>query len=216
MRSSNASRRTRSLVAPLAGVLLLLAATGCGGSGSPKLADDPSRTPVEPAGKDAPKASGVVEVEFENPGNAVDALRERTVRIDQPTDVLRMKITKITYRGVVCGFTFRGGQPESPVTIRVQGRTPKVTFDSGAVPVSWTGADAASVQSGSATSNGWNFSAAANPNRNGPGWVVSLGGVTSPGPDTVPTEATCEIRSAKPVFTDAVGPVGYWAAFAGV
>lgn len=216
MRSAKTSRPAAvRLAAPLLGVLLALGAAGCGGSDEPKLAGDPTRTPVDAAGKDAPAASDVVEVVFENPGNAVDALREKTVRIDEPTNVLRMKVTELTYRGVVCGFTFRGGQPASPVTIRVEGRTPKGTFDSGAVPVSWTGADEASVDAGDASSNGWNFAAAATINRNGPGWVVQLGGVTQPGPDTIPTEVNCEIRSPKPVFTPAVGPVGYWAAFAG-
>lgn len=157
-------------------------------------------------------ASAEVPVVFDTPGADPRPLREVPVTIDAPTNELRMKVTDLTYRGIVCGFTFAGTRPTSPVTITVSGATKATTFTSGAVNVSWSDEGQATADSPQGD-NGWNFSADATPNRNGAGWSVSIGAVTGDGPDTVPTDATCTLKSATP-FEPANGPVGYWAGFA--
>ena len=126
-----------------------------------------------------------------------------------------MTITAISYRGIVCGFSLRGVRPPSPVSIRLSGKTGAGPFDSGAVDVSWTDA-AKEATAGAAESHGWSFSAEGHPNRGGPGWVISIGGVTAAGPNAVPSGATCELRAERPVFVPATGPIGYWAGFATV
>lgn len=165
--------------------------------------------------KRAPIASTVVPIAFDAPGTNPRPLRETTVIVDKATDTLAMTITGISYRGIVCGFSLRGVRPAPPVTIRLSGTTSAGSFDSGAVAVSWT-PTAKEATAGAAESHGWSFSAEGHPNRGGPGWVVSIGGVTSPGPSAVPTGARCELRASRPVFVPAAGPVGYWAGFATV
>lgn len=161
-------------------------------------------------------SSDLVDVPFDTPGKDPRPINEVTVDITKPVSLLRMNITKLTYRGVVCGFSFRGEAPKSPVTIVMSGGNKSRRFDSGKVPVSWidvTSTD--TMTAGSSSSNGWNFSAEAHPNRTGPGWVVSLGGVTAAGPDAIPTDVTCELHAETPIDPKS-GPVGYWAGFATV
>jgi hypothetical protein len=159
-----------------------------------------------------------VVVPFDAARNEARPLKETVKPIASPTDVLSMKITGIAYRGLICGFSFQGDAPAAPVTIQQRVQSPAGTFDSGPIAVTWTGLDDATVEAGSSQDQSWNFSAEAHRNRSGPGWVVSIGGVTaSIGGDDVaitPTDASCEIRSAEKVFVADIGPVGYWAGFA--
>jgi hypothetical protein len=159
-----------------------------------------------------------VRVEFDAARNEARPLKETSVPINEDTDVLAMKITGFSYRGVICGFSLTGETPPSPLTIRQFVRTPAGTFDSGPIDVSWTSVTDENVTAGTGQSGTWNFNAEAHVNRSGPGWVVSIGGVTpSIGADeheAIPTDGGCELRSSKKVFIPKVGPVGYWAGFA--
>jgi hypothetical protein len=172
-------------------------------------------TPSAPPISHRPDA---VVVPFDAARNEARPLKETVKPIASPTDVLSMKITGIAYRGLICGFSFQGDAPAAPVTIQQRVQSPAGTYDSGPIAVSWTGLDDATVEAGSSQDQSWNFSAEAHRNRSGPGWVVSIGGVTASigGDDApiTPTDASCEIRSAEKVFVARVGPVGYWAGFA--
>ena len=150
---------------------------------------------------------------FDTPGADPRPLKETAVVIGAPTPALRMRVTDLTYRGVVCGFTFGGTRPAAPVSIRVDGKTASGSFTSGPVEIRWNDDGTTSADSPS-SDNGWSFSADAYPSRNGPGWAVSIGAVTAEGnPD--PTGARCELRSGAE-FVPENGPVGYWAGFATV
>ena len=129
-----------------------------------------------------------------------------------PTRVLRMRVTDLTYRGVVCGFTLTGKRPASPLTISVAGRVASGSFTSGSTEVTWTANGVVTAQA-PPPDHGWSFSADAYPSRNGPGWVVSIGAVTAEGDNVIPSAVTCELRSATGV-APTNGPVGYWAGFA--
>lgn len=177
--------------------------------------DAPAST--APAIQHLPKS---VTVAFDVTRNEARPLKETLVPIETPVEVLSMKVTGIGYRGMICGFSIQGEAPPSPLTIRQVVTTPAGTFDSGPLEVSWTALDNAAVTAGTTQVGSWNFSAEAHVNRSGPGWVVSIGGVTpSVGGDeseVTPTDGGCELRSVKPVFTPKVGPVGYWSGFATV
>ena len=97
----------------------------------------------------------------------------------------------------------------------MRGASPATSFDSGTLSISWTGLDSDLVKADSGSNNGWSFSSEAHVNRNGPGWVISLGGVTAEAANVVPRNATCELTVAEPLVA-ANGPVGYWAGFATV
>ena len=161
-----------------------------------------------------------VTVPFDVTRNDARPLKETMLAVEKPVDVLSMKVTGIAYRGMICGFSIQGTAPTSPLTIRQIVTTPAGTFDSGPIDVSWTALDDAAVTAGTAQIGTWNFSAEAHVNRSGPGWVVSIGGVTASrggdDKDVTPTEGGCELRSANTVFTPETGPVGYWAGFATV
>ena len=157
-------------------------------------------------------AAQEVSVVFDTPGADPRPLRETTVAIGAPTKALRMRVTELTYRGVVCGFTFAGTRPVSPVTIRIGGTTPSGAFSSGPVELRWT-ADGTSSADSPSSDNGWSFSADAYPSRNSPGWAVSVGAVTADGENVNPSDVSCELRSAN-LFVSENGPVGYWAGFA--
>ncbi len=156
-----------------------------------------------------------IDVRFDTPGAKPRALNETTVSVAKPVSTLSMNVTNITYRGLVCGFSFRGQAPKGPVTIRMQGTSAATSFDSGPLAISWTGLDSDLVKADSGANNGWSFSSEAHVNRNGPGWVISLGGVTAEAPNVVPKTATCELVLTEPLST-ANGPIGYWAGFAAV
>jgi hypothetical protein len=170
------------------------------------------------ASTDLVHVPSAVNVTFDAARNDARPLKETSVPVNEDTDVLAMKITGFSYRGVICGFSLTGEAPPSPLTIRQFVRTPAGTFDSGPIDVSWTSVADENVTAGTGQSGTWNFNAEAHVNRSGPGWVVSIGGVTpSIGADeheAIPTDGGCELRSAKKVFTPKVGPVGYWAGFA--
>lgn len=157
-------------------------------------------------------ASQEISVVFDTPGADPRPLKETAVAIDSPTPVLRMRVTDLTYRGVVCGFTLAGTRPASPVTIRIEGTTAAGGFTSGPVGLRWADDGTTSADSPS-SDNGWSFSADSYPSRNGPGWAVSIGAVTAEGENVNPTGATCELRSGVE-FVAENGPVGYWAGFA--
>ncbi len=160
------------------------------------------------AGKD------LVEVAFDFPDTA------RPIKeVDQPvadgTKRLALKVSGLTYHGVVCGFSIKGTRPESPVLIRMTGTKADGTgFDSGPISVAWTSTEPPVVSSGGADNNGWNFLSDANPNRSGPGWVVSLGGVTPDGAGSIPKTAACSLEPGVGTFSTANGPIGFWAGFA--
>lgn len=159
-------------------------------------------------------SAAAVQVAFDTPGADPRPLKETTVDITGTPSVLAMDITGISYRGLVCGFTFRGTQrPSSPVTIRMTGTAGGLAFDSGQVKVAWTGdqvtADAAADEKG-----GWNFLSDATPSRNGQGWVVQLGAIPkSTDSKELPSSAGCTLTSPTALGA-ANGPVGYWAGFA--
>jgi hypothetical protein len=159
-----------------------------------------------------------VSVAFDAARNDARPLKETVLPVTDATDVLAMKITGFSYRGVICGFSLTGEAPPSPLTIRQFVRTPSGTFDSGPIDVTWTSLTDDAVSAGTAQNGSWNFNAEAHVNRSGPGWVVSIGGVTpSIAADDIaatPTDGGCELRSANKVFTAKTGPVGYWAGFA--
>jgi hypothetical protein len=163
------------------------------------------------------RPSAVV-VAYDAGRNEARPLNETVVPITANSDVLAMKITGFSYRGVICGFSITGDAPPSPLTIRQFVRTPAGTFDSGPIDVTWKSLADDSVTAGTGQSGTWNFNAEAHVNRSGPGWVVSIGGVTpsigDDETDAIPTDGGCELRSAKKVFTTKVGPIGYWAGFA--
>jgi hypothetical protein len=157
-------------------------------------------------------ASEAVAVVFDSPGADPRPLRETSVAITAPVKSLRMTISDLTYRGVVCGFTLGGTRPASPLTISISGTIPTGTFESGPVQVTWTD-DGAVSTANPASSNGWSFSADAYPSRNGPGWAVSIGAVTGEGENVIPSAVTCALDSSAG-FVPENGPVGYWAGFA--
>jgi hypothetical protein len=169
-------------------------------------------TTIDTASPMTVTAADVVTVAFDSPGADPRPLREVAVSIAAPVKALRMRVTDLTYRGVVCGFTLAGDRPTSPLTISVEGSIPSGSFSSGPATVSWT-VDGAVDATAPASNNGWSFSADAYPSRNGPGWAVSIGAVTGEGDSVIPTSVSCELRSDLG-FVAANGPVGYWAGFA--
>ena len=174
-----------------------------------------SATTAKPKRTAGSTAENPVSVRFDSPGAKPRPINETTINVTKPVAKLSMNVTGVTYRGLVCGFSFRGLAPNGPVTIRMRGTSPVTTFDSGALSVSWSGLDSDLVKSDSGANGGWSFSSEAHVNRNGPGWVISLGGVTPEAPNAIPKTATCELVSGEPI-TSANGPIGYWAGFATV
>jgi hypothetical protein len=167
-----------------------------------------------PAAANQISGSDLVAVTFDFPDTA------RPIKeVDQPvvdgTKRLALKVSGLTYHGVVCGFSIKGTRPESPVLIRMTGtKADGSAFDSGPISVAWTSTEPPEVSSGGADNNGWNFLSDANPNRSGPGWVVSLGGVTPDGAGSIPKTAACSLEPGVGTFSAVNGPIGYWAGFA--
>ncbi len=159
-------------------------------------------------------APSAVAVTFDSPGAAPRPIRETVVAVAKPTTVLSMRVSRITYSGLACGFTFHGARPPGPVTIEMTGAMKSGRFASGLVNAAWTAASSEQTDAGSSDDKKakWLFVAAANTNRNGPGWVISLTGISTD-KSVRPTEATCTLKSAT-AFTKANGPVSYWAGFA--
>ena len=201
--------------------------TGTGDTASESVTEDstdlvPPTPADESVASQAPVAAPVnqitgddlVEVKFDFP-DTPRALNEVERPIADGTKRLALKVSRLTYHGVVCGFSIKGARPESPALIRMTGTKADGTgFDSGAVSVAWTSTEPPQVSSGGADNNEWNFLSDANVNRSGPGWVVSLGGVTPDGPDSIPTSAACSLELGTGTFSSANGPIGYWAGFA--
>ena len=182
--------------------------------------------PATPADEtvDAPRAPAaavnqitgddLVEVPFDFP-DVPRAIIEVERPVVDGTKRLALKVSGLTYHGVVCGFSIAGTRPESPALIRMTGtKADGSGFDSGPLSVTWTSTEPPEVESGGADNNGWNFLSDAHPNRSGPGWVVSLGGVTAAGPDAIPKSAACSLELGTGTFSAANGPIGYWAGFA--
>jgi hypothetical protein len=190
-----------------------VAAAAC--SASPVRAAKKPATTVVGAKHAAPK--GAVAVVFDRPGNTPRPLRETVVAIKGTPKTLTMTVEKITYKGVACGFTFRGARPASPVTIRMTGTAPNGGFDSGDLQVEWqpdSKQETSSASSGD-SKQGWSFLSAANTDRSdATRWVVSMGSVPQD-PKNVPRTVICALSSAVG-FAGANGPVGYWAGFATV
>ena len=195
------------------GVMLALGGAACSSSSSP-----PPPGAATVGGSTVETESAVeadaqeISVVFDTPGADPRPLKETVVAIATATPVLRMRVTDLTYRGVVCGFTFSGTRPVSPVTISVEGSTATGSFRSGPVGLRWNDDGTTSADS-PLSDNGWSFSADSYPSRNGPGWAVSIGAVTAQGENVNPTGVTCELRSGVE-FVPENGPVGYWAGFA--
>jgi len=187
-------------------VTVVLALAGCSSS-------KPSTPTVGPTSTSM-SLNEPIAVTFDAPGADPRPIRETTNAISGSPTSLTMNIDRVTYPGVVCGFSFRGSaRPASPVTIRMTGRMAGVAFDSGLVKVAWTG-DRVSAASASDDAGGWNFLGDATVNRNGAGWVVQLGAVPKGGGKSgKPFAARCTVTSSV-AFTAANGPVGYWAGFA--
>lgn len=213
------SRRVARRLARVVGtVVVAVIVSACSSSSSapttrPEVVRDSTvETTVETAEATAADASEEISVVFDTPGDNPRPLKETAVAIGAPTPVLRMRVTDLTYRGVVCGFTFAGTRPASPVTISVDGTTATGSFTSGPVELRWTEDGKRSADSPS-SDKGWSFSADSYPSRNGPGWAVSIGAVTAEGENVKPTAVTCALRSGV-LFVPENGPVGYWAGFA--
>jgi hypothetical protein len=219
--------RARSAIPSLALIVSALIGVGACTAGSDAQAASTTKqsaTKKNATKKNATKANNTnsatpsvagVRIAFDQPGDSPRPLRETTVTIAQPTSSLSMEITAVSYPGVLCGFSFRGSRPISPVTIRLQGRSDTVSIDSGELEVAWAASGERAESAGSSTDrgSGWNFLADAVPNRTGPGWVVQIAGV--PQDKKIPTAMRCSLTSSKPL-TKANGPVGYWAGFATV
>jgi hypothetical protein len=193
-------------------------------------------TPVDTNGAESadgatPAAEGVAVANVQSPGNGITGddlvpvvfdfpdtprpIKEVDRTVADGTKRLALTVSGLTYHGVVCGFSIKGTRPESPVLIRMTGTKADGTgFDSGPISVAWTLTDPPEVSSGGADSNGWNFLSDANPNRSGPGWVVSLGGVTPNVAGSIPKTAACSLEPGVGTFSAANGPIGYWAGFA--
>jgi hypothetical protein len=154
-------------------------------------------------------------VVFDTPGSTPRPLKEVTAPITGSPTSLEMDISQVTYPGAVCGFSFRGQRPASPVTIRMWGTVAGTAFDSGELTVAWEPAGRASTEAGSSSDrrSGWSFLSDAVPNRNGPGWVVQVAGV--PQAKSLPSTMRCRITGTR-AFRSANGPVGHWAGFATV
>ena len=213
------SRRVARRLARVVGtVVVAVIVSACSSSSSapttrPEVVRDSTvETTVETAEATAADASEEISVVFDTPGDNPRPLKETAVAIGAPTSVLRMRVTDLTYRGVVCGFTFAGTRPTSPVTIRIEGTTATAGFSSGPVELRWK-ADGTTSADSPSSDRRWSFSADSYPSRNGPGWAVSIGAVTAEGENVNPTEVTCELRSGVE-FVPQNGPVGYWAGFA--
>jgi hypothetical protein len=158
-------------------------------------------------------AAPTVDVAFDAPGELPRPIHETDLVLEKPSNKLSMNISAITYRGVVCGFSFKGTRPVSPVTIQMKGtKSNDEMFDSGPINVEWE-PNAVVANAGTGANNGWSFSANAAPNRSGPGWVISLGGVTPEAENAVPTSVGCELATGG-AFDPANGPIGHWAGFA--
>ena len=179
-------------------------------------ADDSAAAPEGPASAAANQIAGtdLVPVSFDFPDTA-RPIKEVDRPVADGTKRLALTVSGLTYHGVVCGFSIKGTRPESPVLIRMTGtKADGSGFDSGPISVAWTSTEPPKVSSGGADNNGWNFLSDANPNRSGPGWVVSLGGVTPAGAGSIPKTAACSLEPGVGTFSAANGPIGYWAGFA--
>jgi hypothetical protein len=140
-------------------------------------------------------------------------LKETLVPLSAPTKSVAMIVNKITYAGVVCGFSFTGpDRPKPPLAFRMQIEQADGTVTDATVDVDWDG-DA--EKAASATAPGWSFLSDAQVNRNGPGWVVQVGAVATAGGKNVdsPKRALCTATSETEMPVS-VGPVAYWAGFA--
>ncbi len=140
-------------------------------------------------------------------------LKETLVPLTKPTKTVTMVVNNITYAGVVCGFSFTGAdRPVPPISFRMQIEQADGAVVDGTVSIDWTG-DV--EKAGSTEASGWNFLSDAQVNRNGPGWVVQVGGIPSGGGNDKPSpkRALCTATSSVEMPTS-VGPVAYWAGFA--
>ena len=202
--------KNRKLTPPVLLAALLMSASPSAAQAA-SAAKKPATTVV------AGRPKNAVKVVFDKPGSNPRPLRETVVAIKASQRTLVMSVEKITYKGVACGFTFRGTRPESPVTIRMTGVAPNGGFDSGDLQVEWqpdSKQETSSASSGD-SKQGWSFLSAANTDRTQPNrWVVSMGSVPQD-PKNTPSSVVCALTSAVG-FDSANGPVGYWAGFATV
>ena len=177
-----------------------------------------SKKPGTPAttirGIPAPSKDAVA-VTFDNPGSAPRPIKEKVLAIRSPRSSFSMIVAKVSYPGLVCGFTFKGVRPPGPATIRITGMGKTGRFDSGELRVTWDAnskQETSSASSGDAAS-GWSFLSAANVDRStNAGWVVSAGAVPQD-KSNLPTSVVCAMKTTTPVAATS-GPVGYWAGFA--
>ncbi len=142
-------------------------------------------------------------------------LKETLVDMKKPTKSVSMLVDKITYAGVVCGFSFTGkDRPVSPVSFRFQIENADLTIVDESIEVKWVG-DEQEVSAGGGS--GWNFTGDAQVNRNGPGWVVQVGAIPIGGGKgkAAPKRALCTLTSGTEMPVT-VGPIAYWAGFATV
>ncbi len=156
--------------------------------------------------------SAAVAVEYDlSEGNA-RPIAETPVELTEPTTKLTMDISNITYGGVVCGFTFKGTKPASPLDITMTIDLGNGEVATAKVPVKWTDTG---DQSGAGANNGWNFGASAGDNQAGSGWVVQLGGIPAAGGKSVepPKRSRCVLDAPTPLGKES-GPVHMWAGFA--
>ncbi len=142
-------------------------------------------------------------------------LKETLVPLQAPTKSVSMLVDKITYAGVVCGFSFTGAdRPVPPLQFNIKIETGTGPLVDATVEVGW---DGNTEKAGSAAVDGWNFLSDAQINRNGPGWVVQVGAIPVGGGQgkVSPKRALCTVSSAVEMPVS-VGPIAYWAGFATV
>ncbi len=206
-----------------------LAVTACSSSGSSSPSGQSTQKTVIDAGKPSITSAasrvdsggtsgfgnvdGAVAIEYDE--SKIDdprPLKETPVTLKAPSKQLTVDISKITYSGIVCGFTFTGEQPPSPISITMSVEQSDGTVASGKVPMEWTGTE---DKTGGASDTGWDFLGDAQANRLGPGWVVQVGAIPKGGGQgvTPPKRARCVLDSANEIPV-ASGPVNIWAGFA--
>ena len=162
-----------------------------------------------------PVPADAVQIEYFVAKGTAPLLKETLVPLKTPTRSVDMLVDKITYAGVVCGFSFTGAdRPVPPVTFRMQLEAADGSVVDATVDVDWTGDQ---EKAGSASIGGWNFLSDAQVNRNGPGWVVQVGAIPVGGGKgkPAPKRALCTLSSTVEMPVS-VGPVAYWAGFATV
>ncbi len=205
------SRRARNLAVGLALAALLV---GCSSDG-PSTTGNTAETTVTAQESQFQVPAEAVQIDYFVAKGPAPLLKETLVDLKAPTKSVTMLVDKITYAGVVCGFSFTGAdRPVPPLKFNIKIEPASGPLVDATVDVDWTGD---TEKAGSAAIEGWNFLSDAQLNRNGPGWVVQVGAIPVGGGQgkVSPKRALCTVTSSVDMPIS-VGPVAYWAGFATV